>query len=363
MRATWPLLALLTLVCHATLAWPNAAPPWQSGDTSGEPNGLRDVAIERETLTIDLRPLADGGSAIIEAVYRLHNRGAAVNTDLVFISGSPLGSDNGVWLDDQPVPSRKAEAPKEPAAWLPPKTTPGVGDRTTPLSYYADGTPQESLFFALTLSPGSHTLRVRYLTRVTAYSLDAPTRYWQFAYVLAPAREWGGFGGLDVTVHVPPGWHAAAEPSLQRDGDRLAGSFDSLPADHLALTTQMPWKDNRGAWDGVWRGVALGGLVVCPLLGLFAGRRLGQAGRSSAWAWLVSLTVALFWAALLALLTMIGEGVETPPLSQASWNTGPIGVLRFVGGMGVAVLALPVGIVLTQVTAWLACSAVRPATV
>ena len=54
--------------------------------------------------------------------------------------------------------------------------------------------------------------------------------------MLAPARAWDGFGGLDVTVHLPACWAAASRPELARVGDELRGSFDAVPADALALT-------------------------------------------------------------------------------------------------------------------------------
>jgi hypothetical protein len=80
----------------------------------------------------------------------------------------------------------------------------------------------------LTLPPGQHTFTTHYQTEASAdSSRKAATRYWQLAYVLA--RDWGGFGGLDVTVHVPPGWRAASRPSLTREGDQLHGTFDTIP--------------------------------------------------------------------------------------------------------------------------------------
>ena len=61
--------------------------------------------------------------------------------------------------------------------------------------------------------------------------MDGPTITWQFAYVLAPARAWGGFGGLDVEVLLPHGWRAAYTPDLLRNGDMLRRNFDVVPAD------------------------------------------------------------------------------------------------------------------------------------
>jgi hypothetical protein len=66
------------------------------------------------------------------------------------------------------------------------------------------------------------------------------TNFWQFIYLLAPARDWGGFDRLDVTCFLPAGWKAASNIDLQRDGDVLRGTFAGIPHDALELTIQMP---------------------------------------------------------------------------------------------------------------------------
>jgi hypothetical protein len=63
---------------------------------------------------------------------------------------------------------------------------------------------------------------------------------WQLPYILAPAREWASFGGLDVTVYLPETWQAASKPSLEREDNVLRGSFAHVPADCLALAVRAP---------------------------------------------------------------------------------------------------------------------------
>ena len=97
----------------------NMANPVQAGDPIGEPGGdLRSVYIERETLTIDLRPLRtvtthgdEKPALVVEAVYRVNNRGATVTTDLVFVANALSTPErSGVWRDEKPVRFREARA-------------------------------------------------------------------------------------------------------------------------------------------------------------------------------------------------------------------------------------------------------------
>src|SRR5437016_12238612 len=98
-------LAVVVLVTAAARA--NVGPPSSGGQLVGEPAGLRDVHITRETLTIDLRPLADGRRALVEAVYQIDNRGPERTLDLLFINGTPATAFD-VRLDDRPVSSTSA---------------------------------------------------------------------------------------------------------------------------------------------------------------------------------------------------------------------------------------------------------------
>src|SRR5262245_12061587 len=57
---------LAVLVC-ALPARGNIGPQWWGGYASEPQGGLKDVAITRETLTIDLRPVAETQPALVEA--------------------------------------------------------------------------------------------------------------------------------------------------------------------------------------------------------------------------------------------------------------------------------------------------------
>ncbi|HEX8353900.1 MAG TPA: hypothetical protein VF611_13420, partial [Pyrinomonadaceae bacterium] len=228
------LASLLLCLCLPTAAFANAAAPSQGGHAGAEPTGLEEVFILRESLNIDLRRLeADSHEEqliLVEAVYELENRGVERRLDLVFAFGSAF-KDFRVWLDDQPVGSQPVRLEEQPRSWDAPDTTPWLDGRR--LDYAGGSTSyynaRDSQSFNPVVPPGRHRLRASYSVTPTRYA-GSPVRYWQFAYVLAPAREWAGFGGLDVTVSAPRGWTVVTEPELATEGGGLKGHFDQLPA-------------------------------------------------------------------------------------------------------------------------------------
>jgi hypothetical protein len=229
-------------------------PRWW-GDRAAEPLGLQGVDITHQDLTIDLRPLEAVQPAHVETVYRLHNSGAARKLDLVFVSGVKGVTDFQVRLGDRllesrPVPRKQLEwhGQELPKSWQPPPPKLGIdGDAFFMGDVIA--TEAELLEFSVELPPGPSTLSARYRARAwgAAEPRSAEGRYepyptvtWQFPYVLAPAREWKSFGGLDVTVYVPEGWQSASAPALHPEGSVLHGNFRDVPADTLMLAARAP---------------------------------------------------------------------------------------------------------------------------
>jgi hypothetical protein len=290
-------------------------PESRPGDAPREPaGGLKSVRILGETLVIDMRPLRELRPAVVEAAYVVSNDAGEQSLELVFVAASmrpgaawvwkgggwsPVPgrpeSERGVWLDGRPVEARAAaDDVGLPAAWAPPSTTPGLKPGQGELPFKSEG--EGTLSFRVTLAPGRHELRVRYEARPGAYA-DARSDavYWQLGYVLSPAREWAGFGGLDAKVLLPGGWHAASRPEMRREGDALVAHWDALPADTLAVTAQT---DERTVYDSglFWTMLLiLGGLFTAPaaLAGWKFGAWLGRGGRTSAWGLLVSPIVAV----------------------------------------------------------------------
>jgi hypothetical protein len=354
-------LLLILILALPSSAWGNAQPPWRAGSVAGEPNGLEAVVIETETLKIDLRPLADGKPALVEATYRLRNDGETRTTELVFVTGSSLGELTSVKLNDADVAHTRTALESMPAEWQPPKKTPRIGGgEGVPYHFRKDkGT---LLAFRVSLAPGANVLQVRYATQASAWSGSEPTRYWQLAYILAPARAWGGFDKLQVTVQLPPGWRAASEPGLTRDGDELTGIFKGIPAAALALTVQSPPPDPAPTWArpaaaGVsWLAAVIGGLILTWRLGIDAGRWLARRGRSVWWALPGGAVAGIVWSALLIGATFVsivfdpeGRGI---PESQRAWNRGAGGGLALLVLSLFCLAAVPLGLVLTQIAAF-----------
>jgi hypothetical protein len=224
------------LVLFGRTAHANVGVPYGGGELTGEPGGIADVAITHEDLAIDMRPLASNGRVAVAATYKLDNAAAEKHLDLVFASGATGLRDVRVTLDGKPSATRIDKDVEVPARWLPPGETPRI-DGSGGLHF---DRPEKSAPFAFRLDvpPGRHDLAVTYSADAGWQHVDDPTIVRQFAYVLAPARTWQRFGGLDLTVQVPPGWRAAVTPALKRDGDTLRATFPDLPADAVAITVQ-----------------------------------------------------------------------------------------------------------------------------
>jgi len=200
----------LTIVIAATLlgtpvgtARANmAAPPEpqtvKHGSQLGEPaGGLRDVFIEHETLRMNLRPLAHGKPAAIEAIYRVRNDGPVRTLDLLFVANGLAPGASTVAVDGKRAAAQPGAAGTLPASWQPPSSTPDpASDSAAALPY--EPRSRGALSFRITLPAGRHEIRVRYPAEASAYSRNDLTPVWQLGYVLAPARDWAGFGTLDV---------------------------------------------------------------------------------------------------------------------------------------------------------------------
>lgn len=341
------LIVAFTLSSFASVARANAAMPMpesRPGERVGEIYGApSSVHIEREELTLDLRPLARLRPAIVEAVYHLRNDGEGREIELHFVAAAlaPGGgaggwiwrgsrwvrddeassqTESGVWLDDRRIETVEASEAKRdfPKEWSPPATTPALeGVKSLPYETTGEG----ALTFVIDLAPGRHVLRVRYEARPSAHS-DAKTTAvnWQLGYVLAPARKWESFGGLDAKILVPEGWRAASDPAMRREGDSLVASWGSLPSDSLAVTVQT---DERTITDArsYWVTLLVSGSIL-TVLAVLAGVRMGvwfaRRGRTSAWTLLLTPLVA---AALVGASALISALLTSPPSpEQAAFN-------------------------------------------
>jgi hypothetical protein len=206
--------SLLILIALTTTTSANVAQRTFPGTLAREPNGLRDIAIAREELVIDLEPLVHDGPVRVLATYHLANRGELRTASLVFVSGS---RDAGaaferVTFDDRPVQTTSADDDEGriPSAWRPPATTPGFDGAS--LSYEVKAGSMRA--FVVAIPPGEHVLTVSYDATAGLDRRSGDTLVWQLAYILAPARDWSSFGTLDLEVHVPDGWEFAITPPV-----------------------------------------------------------------------------------------------------------------------------------------------------
>lgn len=334
-RRAAALAALLTVATPAlaNMAEPPAPQTVRAGTVAGEPSGvLRRVAVVEERLRIDLRPLARDGSGLVEASYRVRNDGAAAEATLWFVAEGFTGEGHGVWLDGRPVSSQPVREAALPAEWRAPASTPAPSGGG-PLPYQRGR--ERVIGFRVRLAPGTHELRVRYPATPSVYRTESMMPVWQLAYVLAPARHWGGFGTLDVRVELPRGWSAAAKPGLRREGSTLVGRWRGVPADALAISAQAPEPGAEWRYAVVLVG-ALVGLWGLARLGRWTGGALGRRGRTGAWAVPLALLAAVVLAgAVLAAWLSVPEWVATAAgplvnryvISRMSYGAGFLALL------------------------------------
>lgn len=325
-------LFFLPTVAHANMGLPYAV-----GQLATEPTGLEGVVITRETLTIDLQKLTDQRLVQVEAIYAIQNEGAARTVDLYFATGVNEVQEFGVWLNDTPIASQLVTDVELPDSWQPPRSTPGLHGEAEvfyPGAELVQGTVP--MRFTVQLLPGPQTLNVTYQAAATSnVSANQPTRYWQFSYSLAPARTWTAFGGLDLTILLPPGWNAATTPTLLRDGDHLIGNFSELPADAISITVQAPpgWLYSTILTIG-WLtfGIALlGGALLCWRVGLVR-------GRTTIPGWPIAIGMGLLWGVTVALTGLFL--VLAPPATIAASQSGAYGYGTAFAVLGVILLSL-----------------------
>ncbi|GAC1614991.1 MAG: hypothetical protein NVS9B1_24680 [Candidatus Dormibacteraceae bacterium] len=311
--------AAAAMFLTAAEAMADAAPPFTPGDPLGVPSGaVQDVFIEHEDLSMDLsgvnisNPEVQPLAAIL-ATYALRNDGVAKGIDLIFVTASRDVSGVEVAVDGVPVAAKLGPLGPVPASWRPPNGTPALQPGPD-LPYQLKN--QAGLAFHIDLGSGRHTMVTRYHAvpmKNSGDAEDAAPVWWQLAFVLSPARQWKGFGDLDVSVRVPSGWSAAVRPRLTRLGDVLSGHFSGIPEDSIGVTTRMPLPPD---WRSlIWTRGLVGVLIVSVILG-------GLGARLIAWPWtLAMLLAAPIFGVSLAIVVNFGEDLRRNglPLAQQSW--------------------------------------------
>ncbi len=341
----------LPMICWTTSLLANAAPSWQSGQMMAEPVGIVDVEITNEVLSIDLRPVAHQQPAKVNAIYQLNNPGDEKKLELLFASGASRITGFLVTIDGQAIPSEPIpvaydngrRVPELPVSWSPPKTTPAPkGTVERPIPYHPVGV--QCVRFTITIPKGTHELEVVYRAETTSYRSSFPTVLHQFAYVLAPARAWSKFGGLDVSIDFPETWEITATSGLSREGNQLVGRFDSIPADAFAMTMHAPVSQ-------YYYTVRTTSRIAIPVVFLFGAIACIVVGRRAReMAWLYGGLAALGWTVLLFVTG--GFAIFGPDLLLATGQESVHGYGRPLAVIGIALLGvvvLPVGFTLATI--------------
>jgi hypothetical protein len=330
----------------------NFGPRYGVGDVTGEPVGIIDIEILSETLRIDLRPLLQKGRAQVKAVYELHNSKTTKNVELLFVSGSPELLNLRVWLDDRLITPSVEKDQVLPASWQPPKHTPGF-DKGEPIYFNRSGSARPVAFDA-TVPTGLHVLKVEYSADLVINELGFPGIYNHFAYILAPAKSWSRFDGLDVSIDLPSGWRVACNLHLAREGDTLKGHFGEIPEDALTMTLQFEegwffWFLYRGAW-GLFVAVLLGGIVACWIGGRAATRRLAIFGTpgGSRYCWPMNLGVASLWGMSVVFAGIAAVIVPTLALPMGQASSRFVDVYLCLGIVVLPVVIIPIGFIIGQ---------------
>ncbi len=290
--------------------------PFLAGNSIGEPMiDLGSVFIEKETLTIDLRGLSSFQRsqmleftseysprlALVQTLYKIRNDKESQNITLTFfgdIMSFKPNTNTGVWLDEQAINMEPFNSTEKelPINWGIPNYTPSVqGGWRIP---YRPLIKSPNIEFKVQIPKGSHTLRVSYFAQPSTYLQGEETIPWQFVYVLTPARDWVGFTGLDATIYIPKGWQYASNTKLTSEGEKITGTWQSLPANSLSLTVQIPspsfFKLGIIAW--------LMGLMLCLSIGILTGKLFRLYKFSLVFAIPISIVSGIIWASLIFFL-------------------------------------------------------------
>src|SRR5260221_3378892 len=148
----------IAIVVAAARAHANVGEPGRGGSYAGELDGIGAIAIAREELVIDLRPLAADELVAVTATYHLDNASDAQHLDLVFASGSETAQFR-VTLDGRDVPYASATKLVLPASWQVPKSTPLFDGGELEYRLAAGPLP---VGFHLDVPPGRHDLAIAY---------------------------------------------------------------------------------------------------------------------------------------------------------------------------------------------------------
>ncbi|KAF0247389.1 MAG: hypothetical protein FD167_3210 [bacterium] len=335
--------------------------PFLAGNSIGEPMmDLGSVFVEKETLTIDLRELANFQRsqtleftseysprlALVQTLYKIRNDKEPQNITLTFFGDimSFKPTNTGVWLNEQAINMENFDTTEKelPINWGIPNYTPSVqGSWRIP---YRPLIKSPNIEFKVQIPTGSHTLRVSYFAQPSTYLQGEETIPWQFVYVLTPARDWVGFTGLDTTIYIPKGWQYASNIKLTSEGEKIIGAWQSLPSNCLSLTVQIPRPNFFKLGILAW----FFGLMLCLSIGILTGKLFRLYKCSLVFAIPISIISGVIWASLIFFLMSYDQNhlrllVGENQLARPNNSFVKIASLPF---------AFTIGLALTQIAAF-----------
>jgi hypothetical protein len=352
------LLSLLFIICCTTNVWANLAAPSQGGQSLTEPNGIKNVDIIKEDLTIDFTQLADENiiwsdrEINVEAIYEIDNPSEIKNLELVFVIVSE-SKNFQFYLNDKEINSQPIDNKEfaDRQSWKKPSNTPYENKE---IMYNPANHTLKSAKFTLNLPKGKHTLRAKYKAKPTVHKDVGMTKGWQFAYSLAPARDWKSFGELNLNIKIPNGWKFFSNLKLEQTGDNLSGKFNEIPADFLAVTTQMPRPINYNSAEDSLFFAFLGVAILFPLFLAVLAFVQGYKWNNS---WLYGVLLAIVGAivaAIIAYFSVTYPDTLIPEGQYASYGYGDLGVFFEVIFFGIiAVFSFVISVVLWIGIVWI----------
>ncbi len=239
-------------------AYANAAPAVFLPEPGGlvVPTTTPDVRIDREVLHFDLTDTR--GSALVRASYELANLAdRPVSLDLLFVA--PGGEDFSVVLDGRTLPVSATTGVAMPEAWtVNLAIDPVSGEEYRTVTPAVSARPKTWAFRLDLPARGGGKLEATYRAR---YGTDRARQEYMVRmveYVLGPAKNWAGFGTLEVTILAPSDFAVASVPAIPRAENtgqtvRYSAIFQGVPADVLRISTIFglatappdPVRDNR----------------------------------------------------------------------------------------------------------------------
>jgi len=310
-------------------------PTWGSG--GGEVNGIADVAVVSERLELDFRPLEAWESPTVRATYELNNEGDAVHVPLVFASYR-VGPAT-VELDGEAVAIQELAADELPRAWSTPD-----GPVASETAGHADAS---GFSFEVDLSPGEHTMAVRY--ELTGDFTEYNPAGHEVRYSFQPAVSWESVGTVEVVVHCPEDWTCIPGPDEETrpspnelefvwERSTLRAKHDGLP-DALRLVLRRP----APLWlAAVYPATLIGALLLMAGVVLGGGRYMarGESFGSRFGRWVA--LVAMAFIGSCACSTAVYEASELtsgdPVRGYASLEMGALGLFLAVVAVGLAVV-------------------------